>query len=81
MQAQKFGARLAISRNAKALDCSARPYRLALEDGSAVQARTVMIATGARYRKLDVPDYARFEGQGSTTPPPPWRRSSAGARR
>jgi thioredoxin reductase (NADPH) len=29
-----------------------------------VQARAIVIATGARYRKLDVPNYARFEGQG-----------------
>jgi thioredoxin reductase (NADPH) len=37
---------------------------LSLEDGRSVQARAVVIATGARYRKLDVPELARFEGQG-----------------
>jgi thioredoxin reductase (NADPH) len=64
VQAQKFGARLAISRHAVGIDCAARPYRLRLDDGGEVQARAVVIATGARYRKLDVPNYDRFEGQG-----------------
>jgi thioredoxin reductase (NADPH) len=64
IQAQKFGAHLEISRNAVALDCSGAPFRLTLDDGQVVKARSVVVATGARYRKLDVPDYERFEGQG-----------------
>jgi thioredoxin reductase (NADPH) len=64
VQAQKFGARLAVSRAVTALDCEAAPYRLTLEDGATVRARAVVIATGARYRKLDVPGFERFEGQG-----------------
>ncbi|MDB5705378.1 MAG: Thioredoxin reductase, partial [Sphingomonas bacterium] len=64
VQAQKFGARLAIARSATALDCSVEPYVVTLEDGQKVSARAVIVASGARYRKLDVPDYARFEGQG-----------------
>ena len=67
-QAQKFGARLAISRMVVELDCTAADargaYRLRLEDGQTVEATAVVVATGARYRKLDVPDYERFEGQG-----------------
>ncbi len=63
-QAQKFGARLAISRQAISIDCSAQPYRVQLDDGQCVQTRTVIVATGARYRKLDVPGYAHFEGAG-----------------
>jgi len=63
-QAQKFGARLAISRMVVGLDCEQRPFRLTLEDDQVVRACAIVIATGARYRKLDVPDYARFEGQG-----------------
>jgi len=35
-----------------------------MEDGQRVSGRSVVVASGARYRKLDVPDYARFEGQG-----------------
>jgi thioredoxin reductase (NADPH) len=64
VQAQKFGARLAISRAVVAIKCDQRPYRLDLEDGTQVIARCVVIATGARYRTLDVPNYARYEGQG-----------------
>ncbi|MDO9427826.1 MAG: FAD-dependent oxidoreductase [Methylobacterium sp.] len=64
VQAQKFGARLAISRAASGLHCDARPYRIALEDGGSVRARALVVATGARYRKLDLDNYDRFEGQG-----------------
>ena len=63
-QAQKFGARLAIAREVKALDCSARPYSLSLDGDERVFACTVVVATGARYRKLDLPNYAKYEGQG-----------------
>jgi thioredoxin reductase (NADPH) len=64
VQAQKFGAHLAISRNVTALLCAEMPYRLRLEDDQMVTAKSIVVATGARYRKLDVADYARFEGQG-----------------
>ena len=64
VQAQKFGARLAISRYAHRLDCDEPMSRLHLDDKQTIQARSVVLATGARYRKLDVPDYERFEGQG-----------------
>ncbi|WP_199097582.1 FAD-dependent oxidoreductase [Dyella sp. ASV21] len=63
-QAQKFGARMAISRHASGIDCSQQPYRLQLDDGQSLLARVVIVATGARYRKLDVPGYERFEGEG-----------------
>jgi thioredoxin reductase (NADPH) len=63
-QAQKFGARLAIAREVVKLDCSRRPYRLELSDGESVTARAVVVATGARYRKLDLPNFARYEGSG-----------------
>ncbi len=64
VQAQKFGARLAVSRAVRAIDCAAMPYRIDMEDDSAFRARSVIVATGARYRKLDVANYAHFEGQG-----------------
>jgi thioredoxin reductase (NADPH) len=64
VQAQKFGARLAISRPVTSLKCDTRPYRLALDGGQTVAARAVVVATGARYRNLAVENYARFEGQG-----------------
>lgn len=64
VQAQKFGARIAVARAATALDCETQPYRVRLDDGSCVMGRAVVIATGARYRTLSVPGYERFEGQG-----------------
>jgi thioredoxin reductase (NADPH) len=64
IQAQKFGARLAISRMVTGLDCAGTPLRLQLEGGQDIAARAVVVASGARYRKLDLPDYERFEGQG-----------------
>jgi thioredoxin reductase (NADPH) len=63
-QAHKFGAVLRVSRRAEHLDCSSRPFRLALAGGETVQARAVVIATGARYRRLDLPNYAALEGCG-----------------
>ncbi|WP_206240410.1 FAD-dependent oxidoreductase [Novosphingobium terrae] len=64
VQAQKFGARIAVSRTVTALDCSSHPYRLELEDGQVVSALSVVIATGARYRRLTVPGYDAYEGAG-----------------
>jgi thioredoxin reductase (NADPH) len=64
VQAMKFGAHMAIARSVQGMDCTKHPYRLLLDDGSSVRARAVVVATGARYRKLDHLDYERFEGQG-----------------
>ena len=63
-QAQKFGARLAIARTVTGLACEHRPFMLSLDDGQAVQARAVVVATGARYRKLALDNFAKYEGQG-----------------
>ncbi|MBC3941887.1 FAD-dependent oxidoreductase [Sphingomonas albertensis] len=64
VQAQKFGARIAVSRMAIRLDCSASPFRIELEDGQVVLASAVVVASGARYRRLSVPQYERYEGAG-----------------
>ncbi len=64
VQAQKFGARLAVSRAAAAIHCEQRPMILELEDGQRVMARAIVIATGATYRTLDLPNFDKFEGQG-----------------
>jgi len=64
VQAQKFGARLAVSRAVVRIDCDAAPYALRLDDDSRIRARAIVVASGARYRKLAVPDYERFEGNG-----------------
>jgi thioredoxin reductase (NADPH) len=64
VQAQKFGARFMISRDVVAMTTQDGQYALALGDGETLRARAVVIATGARYQKLSVPDYDRFEYQG-----------------
>ncbi|PZR30826.1 FAD-dependent oxidoreductase [Caulobacter segnis] len=64
-QAQKFGAELAIPDEVASLICEpdgARRYRLSLASGETAQARTVVIASGARYRRLDVDNLDQFEG-------------------
>ncbi len=68
VQAQKFGAEMMIPAQAVALDCSkAGPsgeLSLQLADGRRLRSRTVVIASGARYRRPEVPHLAEFEGRG-----------------
>ena len=64
LQAQKFGAELVVARTAVALECERPTHRVALGGGVSVSARTVVIATGVKYRKPDIPNLARFEGVG-----------------
>src|SRR6187401_3112056 len=63
-QAEKFGAEVLIARGATALTCDRKPYRLEIGDGTSLAARTVIIATGAQYRKPDLPNLSSFEGAG-----------------
>jgi thioredoxin reductase (NADPH) len=63
-QAEKFGADIAIPRRAARLDCDRRPYGVAMEGHGPVWARAVVIASGAQYRKLPLPNLATFEGLG-----------------
>lgn len=62
-QAEKFGAQLLTDRAVR-IDCGRRPYRVYLEDGGAIEARSIIIASGARYRKPTLENLARFEGDG-----------------
>jgi thioredoxin reductase (NADPH) len=64
VQAQKFGAQLAIARRAVGIECELQPYSVQLEGGERISTHAIVIATGARYRTLDVPNYDKFEGQG-----------------
>lgn len=68
VQAQKFGAELLIPAQAKSLDCSYKAsdgeLHLELTDGRRLRARTAVVASGARYRRPDVPRLAEFEGCG-----------------
>src|SRR5690348_13141363 len=63
-QAQKFGAQLLIAHGATRLTCDRRPYTIEMEDGTRIPARTVIIATGAEYRRLPLANLAQFEGAG-----------------
>ena len=64
VQAQKFGASVNVACVAKRLRCERRPYSLELSDGRVVQAGTVVIATGAKYRELTLENRSRFIGTG-----------------
>lgn len=63
-QAHKFGAQLLIARTAARLDCSRRPYSVQLGEGGSIRARTIVIATGADYRRPPLEALVRFEGLG-----------------
>ena len=69
-QAQKFGAEFSLSTEVARLDCSSErsgpdpAHVLELADGRRVLARTVVIATGARYRRPEIPNLEEFEGRG-----------------
>jgi thioredoxin reductase (NADPH) len=64
LQARRFGARLVVPARASALHRQDGHFTIALEDGGVVAGRAVIIATGANYRRLDVPELDRFEGAG-----------------
>ena len=63
-QAQKFGADVLISRSATRLTCDRRPYSIEIDGGERLMTRTVVMATGAQYRKPDITNLMRFEGIG-----------------
>ncbi len=68
VQAQKFGAEILIPAEAASLDCSKAKANgelsLRLTDGRRLRSRTVVIASGARYRRPAVPGLSEFEGRG-----------------
>jgi thioredoxin reductase (NADPH) len=64
VQAEKFGAHIAIARSAKKLKTSHPPYTIDLDDGGSARGRTIIIAAGSRYRRLDLPNLTQFEGVG-----------------
>jgi thioredoxin reductase (NADPH) len=64
VQAEKFGARIAIAQIATDLNCTTRPISVGCIDGGSVKGQTILIATGAEYRKLLIPNLAHFEGIG-----------------
>ena len=76
-QAQTFGAQLMVAQSVVHIDCSRQPYRIVLESGLKFNARSVLIATGARMRDLPVEEAGSFYGQrGLLQRDVCWRRSS-----
>jgi thioredoxin reductase (NADPH) len=62
-QAQKFGAEILIAKGTR-LVCDSKPYIVEVENGARIPARTVMIATGAEYRRPPLKNLSQFEGAG-----------------
>ncbi|GHJ42579.1 FAD-dependent oxidoreductase [Streptomyces sp. TS71-3] len=62
IQARKFGARMIVPLQAAGLERRDDHYAVRFTDGSVAEARTVVLAPGVSYRKLDAPGIARFEG-------------------
>jgi thioredoxin reductase (NADPH) len=65
-QAQKFGAEMMIPVTVKSLDCSRDDgaFGLKPEDGEVLRARSIVVASGARYRRPEIKNLADFEGRG-----------------
>jgi thioredoxin reductase (NADPH) len=64
VQAQRFGARVNSPCSVAGLRCHDGFHAVVLDNGSEIPTRSVLIATGARYRKLAVEHWDRFEGAG-----------------
>lgn len=64
VQAEKFGAQMMVGQKVVKIRCDQRPYQLTLENGGGIDARSIVIATGAQYNKPKVENLAQFEGQG-----------------
>jgi thioredoxin reductase (NADPH) len=64
VQAQKFGAEMVIPGEIDKLHCAQSPYTLNLSSGREIQARSVIVASGARYRRPAIPRLQEFEGRG-----------------
>jgi thioredoxin reductase (NADPH) len=64
IQARKFGAQIAVGSNAVGLELGDGHHAIALDDGTTLETHALLIATGARYRKLAVERLEHFEGAG-----------------
>ena len=65
-QAQKFGAEIIIPVTVAALDCTRDDgtFALTLDDGQLLRARSIVVASGARYRRPEIEILDKFEGRG-----------------
>jgi len=63
-QARKFGAEIMIAKQATRLTCDRKPYSIEIDGDARVAARSVIIATGAEYRRPSLQNLEKFEGAG-----------------
>ena len=64
VQAEKFGAQILVGQRVVQINCDQKPYQLSLENGGILQARSIIIASGAQYNKPNVANLKQFEGNG-----------------
>ena len=64
VQAEKFGAQMMVGQRVVKLQCDQRPYRIWLENGDILRARSIIIAAGAQYNTPNVANLNKFEGNG-----------------
>src|SRR5882762_2212618 len=64
VQAEKFGAEVTVARTATRLGADDRPYRVEVASGAAVQAKVIVIATGAEYRTPNIANLTKLKGLG-----------------
>jgi thioredoxin reductase (NADPH) len=63
-QVEKFGAKMMVAHSVARLDCEKRPFKIALDNGNKLAARTILIATGAQYNEPRIANLEKFKGQG-----------------
>ncbi len=64
VQAEKFGTIISVPNDVMTLECGDGDHMLTIDGGGEIHARAVIVATGAQYRKLDVPGYEQLEMSG-----------------
>jgi thioredoxin reductase (NADPH) len=64
VQAEKFGAHIAVARRAASIRCDRQPFPIECDTAVPVRGQAVVIACGAEYRRLQVANLAQFEGAG-----------------
>jgi thioredoxin reductase (NADPH) len=63
-QALKFGAKMMVAHSVARLNCDNKPYKVLLDDGTALATRSIVISSGAQYNKPKIANIAKFEGNG-----------------
>ena len=64
LQAQRFGARVSVPAEVRSLGLDGGDRIVTLADGTRLRTRCVLVASGVKYRQLDVPGFQRFDGAG-----------------